>query len=163
MVEMEVFGLALDEHSQSPILILKDKNEQHVLPIWIGALEAMAISMVLNKIAMPRPMTHDLFFDVLRNFKSSLVRVELVSLREGVYYAELVLQREKEQTRIDSRPSDAITLALRAGVPIMARASLLEENSEQQGNFQAELKDSDSRKWTDILARYSPDDLKYKM
>lgn len=160
---MEVFGLALDEHSQSPIIVLKDKNEQHVLPIWVGALEAMAISMVVSGSAMPRPMTYDLLFDVLQHFESTLVRVELVSLREGIYYAELVLQKGKKQTRIDSRPSDAVVLALRGGVPIMAHVDLLRAISTPQDNFKAELQGPDAQKWTDVLARYSLDDLKYKM
>ncbi len=163
MVELEFFGLALDEHSRSPIVILKDKDERHVLPVWIGALEAMAISMVVNKVTMPRPMTHDLFLDVLQNFESTLVRAELVALRKGVYYAELVLQGGEKEVRIDCRPSDAIALALRGGVPIMARGDLLEAIAHPQDEFQAELDGPEARKWTDVLASYSLEDLKYRM
>ena len=104
----------------------------------------MAISMVVSGSAMPRPMTYDLLFDVLQHFESTLVRVELVSLREGIYYAELVLQKGKKQTRIDSRPSDAVVLALRGGVPIMAHVDLLRAISTPQDNFKAELQGPDA-------------------
>ena len=164
MVEMSVFGLALDEESQMPILILKDASDTHVLPIWIGAMEAMAISMAINKVAMPRPMTHDLVLNVMQALGGKLDHVEILSIEKGTYYASLVVTAGDVTTRIDSRPSDSIALALKAGVPIMASKSMLEQAlSQQKGEYQAVIEGEDAKQWTEILAKYNLDDIKYKM
>lgn len=164
MVEMIVFGLALDEDSQMPILILKDKNEDVIFPIWIGAMEAMSISMALNKVAVPRPMTHDLLLNTLEKLGTKLVSVDIVSIHEGTYYAELVLRVSDEARRIDCRPSDAIALALRAEVPIRISPEVIALNQTlQKGVFQEVVKGEDSAKWTEILSKYNLDDIKYKM
>lgn len=164
MVDMIVFGLALDEDSQMPILILKDTSEDIIFPIWIGAMEAMAISMALNKVAVPRPMTHDLILGILEKMSSPLQAVEIVSIHEGTYYAELVLQAEREVRRVDCRPSDGIALALRANVPIRVSEEVIALNKTlQKGVFQEVVAGEDSEKWTEILAKYSLDEIKYKM
>lgn len=161
---MMVFGLALDEDSQMPILILKDTSEDIIFPIWIGAMEAMSISMALNKVAVPRPMTHDLILNVLEKMSTRLEAVEIVSIHEGTYYAELVLRTESGEKRVDCRPSDSIALALRAEVPIRVAEDVITLNkSLQKGVFQEVIKGEDSDKWTDILSKYSLDDIKYKM
>jgi bifunctional DNase/RNase len=159
-----VFGLALDEDSQMPILILKDTSEDIIFPIWIGAMEAMSISMALNKVAVPRPMTHDLILNILEKMSTRLEAVEIVSIHEGTYYAELVLRSEAGEKRVDCRPSDSIALALRAEVPIRVAEDVITLNkSLQKGVFQEVIKGEDSDKWTDILSKYSLDDIKYKM
>jgi bifunctional DNase/RNase len=159
-----VFGLALDEDSQMPILILKDTSEDIIFPIWIGAMEAMSISMALNKVAVPRPMTHDLILNVLEKMSTRLEAVEIVSIHEGTYYAELVLRTESGEKRVDCRPSDSIALALRAEVPIRVAEDVITLNkSLQKGVFQEVIKGEDSDKWTDILSKYNLDDIKYKM
>jgi len=164
VVEMMVFGLALDEDSQMPILILKDTSEDIIFPIWIGAMEAMSISMALNKVAVPRPMTHDLILNVLEKMSTRLEAVEIVSIHEGTYYAELVLRTESGEKRVDCRPSDSIALALRAEVPIRVAEDVITLNkSLQKGVFQEVIKGEDSDKWTDILSKYNLDDIKYKM
>lgn len=164
MVEMTVFGLALDEDSQMPILILKDTTEDIIFPIWIGAMEAMSISMALNKVAVPRPMTHDLVLNILDKLSTRLTAVEIVSIHEGTYYAELVLRVEEGERRVDCRPSDSIALALRAEVPIRVSEEVIALNKTlQKGVFQEVVKGEDSDKWTDILSKYSLDDIKYKM
>ncbi len=164
MVEMTVFGLALDEDSQMPILILKDTSEDIIFPIWIGAMEAMSISMALNKVAVPRPMTHDLVLTILEKMETRLVAVEIISIHEGTYYAELVLHGESGERRVDCRPSDSIALALRAEVPIRVSEEVIALNKTlQKGAFQEVVTGEDSEKWTDILSKYSLDDLKYKM
>lgn len=164
MVEMTVFGLALDEDSQMPILILKDTTEDIIFPIWIGAMEAMSISMALNKVAVPRPMTHDLVLNILDKLSTRLTAVEIVSIHEGTYYAELVLRVEDGERRVDCRPSDSIALALRAEVPIRVSEDVIALNKTlQKGVFQEVVKGEDSDKWTDILSKYSLDDIKYKM
>lgn len=164
MVEMLVFGLALDEDSQMPILILKDKAEDIIFPIWIGAMEAMSISMVLNKVAVPRPMTHDLILNMLEKMDSRLEAVEIVSIHEGTYYAELLIRTANGQRRVDCRPSDSIALALRAEVPIRVSEEVIALNKNlQKGGFQEVVTGEEGEKWTDILSKYSLDDIKYKM
>lgn len=164
MVEMTVFGLALDEDSQMPILILKDTTEDIIFPIWIGAMEAMSISMALNKVPVPRPMTHDLILNILEKLAARLEAVEIVSIHEGTYYAELVLRSESGERRVDCRPSDSIALALRAEVSIRVSKEVIALNKTlQKGVFQEVVKGEDSEKWTDILSKYSLDDIKYKM
>lgn len=164
MVEMIVFGLALDEDSQMPILILKDKDEDVIFPIWIGAMEAMAISMAINKVVVPRPLTHDLILLVADKLGAKLDSVEIVSIHEGTYYAELVMRTKDGLQRIDCRPSDSIALALRAEVPIRVSQEVIALNQTlQKGVFQEVVKGEDSEKWTEILSKYSLDETKYKM
>ncbi|MDR2695763.1 MAG: bifunctional nuclease family protein [Deltaproteobacteria bacterium] len=135
---MRVLGLTLDETSHAPILLLQEEAGRELLPIWIGPLEAMAISVVLGKLPMERPLTHDLCLNVLHSLKARLSGVELVDVREGTYYAELVLLRENGETyRLDCRPSDAVALALRAPAPIRASKALLRRAADLQSASEA--------------------------
>ena len=164
MVEMKIFGLALDEQSQVPLLILKNQEETKVLPIWIGAMEAMSISVSLNKVNISRPLTHDLMLQTLETLGAELKSVSVMDLQEGTYYAELHLEHEDRTYVVDSRPSDAIALAVRTEVPVYANEELLEhmdERFEQQS--EAVLKDEDAEKWTEVLQNIDVDDFKYKM
>jgi hypothetical protein len=164
MVEMKIFGLALDEQSQVPLLILKDKEEQQVLPIWIGAMEAMSISISLNKVNISRPLTHDLMLQTLTTLGATIERVAVIDLREGTYYAEIHLRHQDQTHLIDSRPSDAIALAVRVDAPIMASEDLLAQVAKQfTQDHEVVLKDEESEKWTDFLEKFNVDDIKYKM
>ena len=164
MVEMKIFGLALDEQSQVPLLILKDKDDQKVLPIWIGAMEAMSISISLNKVNISRPLTHDLMLETLNTLGAEIERVAVIDLREGTYYAEIHLRHQDQTHLIDSRPSDAIALAVRAEAPIMASEDLLAQVAKQfTQDHEVVLKDEESKKWTDFLEKFDIDDMKYKM
>jgi hypothetical protein len=164
MVEMKIFGLALDEQSQVPLLILKDKEEQQVLPIWIGAMEAMSISISLNKVNISRPLTHDLMLQTLTTLGATIERVAVIDLREGTYYAEIHLRHQDRTHLIDSRPSDAIALAVRVDAPIMASEDLLAQVAKQfTQDHEVVLKDEESEKWTDFLEKFNVDDIKYKM
>jgi hypothetical protein len=162
---MQVFGLALDEDSQVPVLILKDKAEEKtVLPIWIGAMEAMAISLTLNKVAFPRPMTHDLLLNVFNALEGKVQRIEVTTLEEGTYFAEIVVQQGDQERRIDSRPSDAIALALRAEAAIFVSEEVLESaGAAASGDEEPVLKSEDAEKWNEMLERFDIDDIKYKM
>ncbi|WFS61046.1 bifunctional nuclease family protein [Pseudodesulfovibrio thermohalotolerans] len=164
MVKVEIFGLALDEAGKSPIIVLKDEAETVVLPIWIGAMEAMAISMAINQVPFPRPMTHDLLLNTIRAMGGTVTRVEITDIENGTFFAELVIASGDETWRIDSRPSDAIALAVRAECPILAGESVLEEAG---GPFpehpEAVIKTEDAEKWQDELDKLSEDDIKYKM
>jgi bifunctional DNase/RNase len=134
MLTMRVLGLTLDETSHAPILLLQEEAGQELLPIWIGPLEAMAISVALGKVPVERPLTHDLCINMLHSLKARLNGVELVDLREGAYYANLVLLLENGVTcRLDCRPSDAVALALRAHVPIRASKALLQRATDVRG------------------------------
>ncbi len=164
MVEMKVFGLALDEDSQVPVLILKDQEEKTVLPIWIGAMEAMAISLALNKVAFPRPMTHDLMLNVLTAMEGKVLRIEVTTLEEGTYFAEIVVRQGEAERRIDSRPSDAIALALRAEAAIHVSEEVLEAAGGAASKYEEPvLKTEDAEKWNEMLEDFDIDDIKYKM
>lgn len=129
MREVTVASLGLDKTSSTPVVILKEKEGERLLPIWIGPGEASAIAMELAGIHFSRPLTHDLFTAVVRGLGSSLVRVLITKVVDNTYYASLVLRRNGEFISIDSRPSDSIALALRADAPIFADESLLELSS----------------------------------
>ncbi|MFO7801200.1 MAG: bifunctional nuclease family protein [Desulfovermiculus sp.] len=164
MVEMKIFGLALDEQSQVPLLILKDKEEKQVLPIWIGAMEAMAISISLNNVSISRPLTHDLMLQTITTLGGAVERVHIVDLREGTYYAEMHVVHGDQTFLMDSRPSDAIALAIRAQAPVFAAQSLLDRVAKQfDQDHEVVLKDEESEQWTDFLERYNIDDSKYPM
>ena len=129
---MRVFGLTIDPQSKTPIVVLREASGDAVLPVWVGAMEAMAISLVLNNENLPRPLTHDLFLMTLKAFKAELRRVEINDLREGTFYAVLVLYGPEGRTRVDCRPSDAIALAMRAGAPILVEEEVLRLSAEEQ-------------------------------
>ncbi|EGJ52067.1 hypothetical protein PCS_01374 [Desulfocurvibacter africanus PCS] len=163
MIEMKVFGLAVDENSQVPVLVLKDLEEKAILPIWIGAMEAMAISLALNEVKLPRPMTHDLMLSCIDTAGAKVTAVEVVKLEEGTYYAEVEMRIGEVQRRVDARPSDAIALALRAEAPIRVAQAVLDEASvDDTALGKPVLKDEESDKWTEMLEGFSPGD-KYKM
>jgi uncharacterized protein len=164
MIEMKVFGLALDEDSQVPVLILKDLEEKTVLPIWIGAMEAMAISLALNEVRLPRPMTHDLLLNAINELGGKVASIAVTALREGTYYAEIEVEIDGKRKFVDSRPSDAIALGIRAAVPIMVNKDVLDQVADDAKNAAKPLlttKDAD--KWNEILEKFSLDDTKYKM
>ncbi len=158
MVEMKVFGLALDEDSQVPVLVLKNEDESRVLPIWIGAMEAMAISLALNGVNLPRPMTHDLLLSAIVGLDGVIQRIDVTSLKEGTYYAEIEVRQGQAVRRIDSRPSDAIALALRAKAPIFVEQAILDEvAATQMETGKPVFKDEDSDKWTELLEKFNAD------
>src|SRR5262245_23895508 len=117
-LEMKVRGLALDPLSNMPIIILKDEEDKRSLPIWVGIFEANAIALELEKIATPRPMTHDLIKNILESVQARVMKVVVTDLKENTFYAVLHLQLGGREFQVDSRPSDAIALALRVAAPI---------------------------------------------
>ncbi len=125
-VEVEVSRVALDPASRSPVVLLEDKGHHVALPIWIGPAEAHAIASRLEGVESPRPLTHDLMKAVLERVGVGLQRVVIRELRDNTYYASIVLLWDGEEVEIDSRPSDAIALAMRFGQPIFVNRALLE-------------------------------------
>ena len=124
-IQMEVKGLMLDPISDAPIVVLRDVNGSRFLPIWIGVPEANAIALVLEDVKVPRPMTHDLFVATLHGLGVSVVQIEVHNLIKNTFYARLHLEVDGAPKLVDSRPSDAIAIALRAGAPILVSESVL--------------------------------------
>src|SRR5512134_589017 len=125
-VEVEVSRVALDPASRSPVVLLEDKAHNFALPIWIGPAEAHAIASRLEGVESPRPLTHDLMKSVMEHVGVGLQRVIIRELRDNTYYASIVLLWDGDEVEVDSRPSDAIALAVRFGQPIFVNRSLLE-------------------------------------
>ena len=122
LVEMSIKGLMVDPITNMPIIILRDRDGQRVLPIWVGVFEANAIALQIENIQTPRPMTHDLLRDVIRALGGELKQVSITELRDDVFYAELQFA---DGTTVSARPSDAIALALRTETPIVGDESVL--------------------------------------
>ncbi len=169
---MVVGGIKIDPSTKMPIVVLKDPDNRMNLPIWIGPLEATAMATELEGIRSQRPMTHDLLRNLLAEFGATVEAAEITELRESTYFARLQLKtREGKALEIDSRPSDAIALALRTKSPIYVAKKVLEDSSElHEAENQAAAPNTDQNlagisrdKWSEILERMSPEDFKYKM
>jgi uncharacterized protein len=167
---MVVGGLTLDPTTKMPIVVLKDPDNRFNLPIWIGPLEATSIATEVEGIKPQRPMTHDLLRNALGELGATIDAIEITELRENTYYARLqVRTREGKAVAIDSRPSDAISLALRTKSPIYVAKKVLELSSElheaanEPGQADHNLAGVSRDKWSEILERMSPEDFKYKM
>jgi len=124
--EMKVFRLTLDPMTGTPIVILKDLGDQEAIPIWIGLCEASAIATEMEKVKLPRPMTHDLMKDILHLLQAKLVKIEINDLRDNTFFAAIFLQRDDQVYSLDARPSDAIALAMREDAPIFVEEKVIE-------------------------------------
>ena len=159
-IEMTIKGLMIDPITNMPIVILKDKAGERVLPIWVGVFEANAIALQIENISTPHPMTHDLIKNILSEIEADVQRIVVSDLRDNTFYAMIYLDRDGETIAIDARPSDAIALALRTRSPIFVEDSVVE--SAKGLDLSKEPTDSERlQKWLEGL---NPDDLgKYKM
>lgn len=126
-VPMEIKGVSIDPVGQSPVVILVDKEETRMLPIWIGLLEANAIDKEINATPTARPLTHDLLHAILSKMHIEVKEVRIVELKENIYYARIFLRSDKETVEIDARPSDAIALALKSKAPVFVASRILAE------------------------------------
>jgi uncharacterized protein len=124
-VEMKIRGLMMDPVTNMPIVILKDVNGSSVLPIWVGVYEANAIALEIEKVSTPRPMTHDLIKSLLLGLNTALRKVVVSELKDDTFYAVIWLDRDGDLISVDSRPSDALALALRLDCPIYVEESVL--------------------------------------
>jgi uncharacterized protein len=129
MREMTLYGVSFEPIGKQPIVLLKTVDEDRFLPIWIGQAEAAAILMRLQGATPQRPMTHDLLSDVVSELKGEVVRVTVTELRENTYFARITIVQDGNELEIDSRPSDAIALAVRAEAPIFAADRVIEESA----------------------------------
>jgi uncharacterized protein len=129
MVEVKVQSLGLDRNTSNPVVILQEIDGNRVLPIWIGPSEASAIAMELAGMKFSRPLTHDLFANVILGLGGALQRVLITKVVDNTYYAELIIQRGSELISVDARPSDSIAIALRMSATIYTTDDLLEHTS----------------------------------
>ncbi len=160
MQQMAVYGVSFDLVGKQPIVLLKTVNGNRFLPIWIGHPEAAAILMKLQNASTPRPMTHDLVTDILSQLDAQVVRVAVTELRENTFFAQVTIQQDGSEIEIDSRPSDAIALAVRAEAPIFVADEVIEESAiEFEGE---EITDADLEKevtkFRSFLENVTPDE-----
>ena len=130
---MKIRGLMMDPVTNMPIVILKDNSSNSVLPIWVGIYEANAIALEIEKISTPRPMTHDLIRNLLRGFDAGIRKVVVNELRDDTFYAVIWVERNGELISVDSRPSDALALALRLDCPIYVDDTVLKTSRQSAG------------------------------
>jgi bifunctional DNase/RNase len=159
-VEMKIRGLMMDPVTNMPIVILRDTAGSAVLPIWVGIYEANAIALEIEKVNTPRPMTHDLIRNLLLGLETHVSRVVVNDLREDTFYAVIWLERDGQIISIDSRPSDALALALRVDCPIFVEENVL-KNSKVAGAASDKASNEELSKWLESL---NDDDIgRYKM
>src|SRR6187397_1178828 len=149
-VEMKIRGLMMDPVTNMPIVILKDVNGNTVLPIWVGIYEANAIALEIEKVATPRPMTHDLIKSLLSGLHTGIRKVVVNELKEDTFYALIWLEREGELISVDSRPSDALALALRLDCPIYVEEAAL-KSSKMTATVNEKVQSEELRKWLENL------------
>jgi hypothetical protein len=157
--QMKVSGVTMDPQSNTPVVMLQDPESDTALPIWIGHLEATAIATVLEQVEFPRPMTHDLIKNIMGHLEVGVDRVEVCDLRDNTFYAWIYLVANGKETRIDSRPSDALAIALRMQAPIYVHERVFEKSRVvQTGAAAGEEQDDQARQWAEILEKLSPED-----
>ncbi|GAC1417808.1 MAG: bifunctional nuclease family protein [Acidobacteriaceae bacterium] len=149
-VEMQIRGLMIDPVTNMPIVVLKAMASDTVLPIWVGIFEANAIALELEKTATPRPMTHDLMRNLARGLNAVVRKVVVSELKDDTFYAVIWMEQDGETVALDSRPSDAIALALRWDCPIYASKSVL-DNARQVNEGTQTATSDEMRKWLENL------------
>jgi len=159
-VEMKIRGLMMDPVTNMPIVILRDVSGNSVLPIWVGVYEANAIALEIEKVSTPRPMTHDLIKSLLLGLNTALRKVVVSELKDDTFYAVIWLDRDGETISVDSRPSDALALALRLDCPIYVEETVL-KSSNKAANASDKDNKEELKRWLDGL---NDEDLgRYKM
>jgi bifunctional DNase/RNase len=154
MIELNLVGVRVELPTNQPIVLLRERDGERYLPIWIGAMEATAIAFALQGIVTARPMTHDLLKNVLEEVGVRVERIVITELREGTFYATILMQQNGSSYEVSSRPSDAIALAVRVNVPIFANEEVLSEAS-------IVIKDDEEQeveKFREFLDQVTPED-----
>ena len=149
-IEMKIRGLMMDPVTNMPIVVLKDANGSAVLPIWVGVYEANAIALEIEKVTTPRPMTHDLLKNLLLGLEARVSKVVVSELRDDTFYALIWLERDGQVISVDSRPSDALALALRVDCPIYVEEDVL-KSSKVSGTASDKVSNEELRKWLENL------------
>jgi uncharacterized protein len=156
MIEMRVMGIALDTRTGAPIVVLHDKDNRRALPIWIGSAEASAIIRKIENLTVARPMTHDLIIEIIEKTGYKLDRIEISDVEKETYFASLILQNESgEEIEIDSRPSDAIAVAIRIDAPIFVSPKVLSSGAISTDSAKDE---EESKEFKDFIQSVKPSD-----
>ena len=160
MVKMEIKGLLMDPVSNMPVVILRDAGDGIFLPIWVGIFEANAIAIAMERISTPRPMTHDLLNNLVKELDARVERIVINDLKDNTFFARIHLSRAGSTWTVDSRPSDAIALALHCQSEIFVEEEVLEKSK----SLRAEGSDPDPERLKKWLEEVNPEDLgKYRM
>lgn len=160
-VEMKIRGLMMDPVTNMPIVILRDVAGNMVLPIWVGIYEANAIALEIEKVSTPRPMTHDLIKSLLLGLSTGVRKVVVNELKDDTFYALIWLERDGEMISVDSRPSDALALALRLDCPIFVEDEVLKSSSKVTATAADKVNHEELKRWLEGL---NDEDLgRYKM
>ncbi len=158
MQEMLIYGVSFDLVGKQPIVLLKTADGNKFLPIWIGHPEATAILQRLQSQPPVRPMTHDLVSDMLEQLGASISRITVTELRENTFYAQITVIQDGQEIEVDSRPSDAIALAIRAEAPIFAASDVIAESAiEFEGEIDEEQLEAEVLKFRSFLDNVTPD------
>lgn len=159
-----IAGMTMDPASNTPIIILKPEGDDRAIPIWIGLLEATSIASVLQNVKLDRPMTHDLFKNLLENLGIAVSKIEVCDLRENTFYARIHFKSEDGIFHMDSRPSDAIAIALRFDAPIYIDDIVIEKSQQGFGDAEISDKSKKGKEWAEYLSNLSADDFgKFKV
>ena len=162
--KVNIAGMTMDPASNTPIIILKSVEDDQAIPIWIGLLEATSIASALQNIKYDRPMTHDLFKNFIENMNIEVSKIEVCDLKDNTYYAKIHFISEEETFTMDSRPSDAIAIALRFQAPIYVDDKIIEKSQQLEGELEVSDTSEEGKKWADYLKNLSPEDFgKYKV
>ena len=160
-IEMTIKGLTVDRATNMPIILLRDKDGDRVLPIWVGGAEANAIAMQIENVSVPRPMTHDLLKNVIQDLHGDIKKIVVYDLKENTFYAMIYVSTNGEVVALDSRPSDAIALALRVKAPIFVEEEIITKAKTSPMGGPEELQAEHLQRWLESL---EPDELgKYIM
>jgi bifunctional DNase/RNase len=162
--EVNIASMAIDPTSNTPILILKSVKGDQAIPIWIGLLEATSIASALRDIKFDRPMTHDLFKNLIDSLDMVVSKVEVCDLRDNTFYAKIYFVSKEKSFNMDARPSDAIAIALRFSAPIYVDDKIFEKSQMTEGDYEVLNKSEEGKKWAEYLENLSPEDFgKYKI
>ena len=159
LIEMSIKGLMVDPVTNMPIVLLRDADNERVLPIWVGPVEANAIALQVENVAPPRPMTHDLLRNLLVELGATLTRVVISDLRESTFFAYLELHRNGDVIFVDARPSDALALSIRTRTPVFVDTKVLDRSR----SVEVSSEQADQERLQRWLESLDPDDLGYKM
>jgi len=154
-VQMEVIGVRVELPTNTPILLLRERDGNRYIPIWIGTPEATAIALALEGVETARPLTHDLMKTLLDALGADIERVEVTGLREGTFYADLVIESDGEQITVSARPSDAVALATRTGAPVYATREVLEQAGLE---IHDDTEEAEIERFREFLDHVTPED-----
>jgi len=162
--KMNIAGIAMDPASNTPIILLKSDENDQVVPIWIGLLEATSIASAMKNIKFDRPMTHDLFKNFADRMEIRVTRIEVSDIKDNTYYAIIHFDSPEGTFKMDARPSDAIAIALRYEAPVFVDDKVITKSQDTAPDAELGDESEEGQKWADYLKNLSPDDFgKYKV